>query len=375
MKIQSKIIVMIFSVAVLIILASCGNKKQAEEPVQTSDSLIVVTKTQFETEKMALGTSSMIPFDQMVKCNGKIVAKSTGMAKISTPVAGIVQKINCSNGQLVGRGQVLFELSGNNLIEIQRDFTETSSMLKKAKSEFDRMKALYSEKVGTEKEYILAESEYKAVNARYAALKLKIEAMGLDAAKIEEGQFFSSFKILAPISGQISQINLSIGQFADPQNYHAEIIDSKQMQLQLAVFEKEVGMLQPELAVQFNLLSDTLQMSATLQSVGNMVDNQTKTVACYASLAATEKPLVNNAFTEASIIIGTDTLNAVPSEAIMKTEDEFFVLKLASQDAGAYYFEKVKVQPGLTNRMYTEVKNIHSADKLLVSGIYNLVIE
>ena len=93
MKIQPKITVMIFSVAVLIILASCGNKKQAEEPVQTSDSLIVVTKTQFETEKMALGTVSMMPFNQMVKCNGKIVAKSTGTAKISTPVAGIVQKI------------------------------------------------------------------------------------------------------------------------------------------------------------------------------------------------------------------------------------------------------------------------------------------
>lgn len=375
MKIQPKITVMIFSVAVLIILASCGNKKQAEEPEQTSDSLIIVTKTQFETEKMALGTVSMIPFNQMVKCNGKIVAKSTGTAKISTPVAGIVQKIYCSNGQLVGRGQVLFELSGNNLIEIQRDFTETSSMLKKAKSEFDRMKALYSEKVGTEKEYILAESEYKAVNARYAALKLKIEAIGLDVAKIEDGQFFNSFKILAPISGQISQINLSIGQFADPQNYHAEIIDSKQMQLQLAVFEKEVGMLQPGLAVQFNLLSDTLQMSGTLQSVGNMVDNQTKTVACYASLAATEKPLVNNAFTEASIIIGTDTLNAVPSEAIMKTEDEFFVLKLASQDADNYYFEKIKVEPGLTNRMYTEVKNLQRTEKLLVSGIYNLIVD
>lgn len=375
MKIQSKITVMIFSAAVLIILASCGNKKQAEEPEQTSDSLIVVTKTQFETEKMALGTVSMMSFNQMVKCNGKIVAKSTGTAKISTQVAGIVQKIYCSNGQLVGRGQVLFELSGNNLIEIQRDFTETSSMLKKAKSEFDRMKTLYSEKVGTEKEYILAESEYKAVNARYAALKLKIEAMGLDVTKIEDGQFFNSFKILAPISGQISQINLSIGQFADPQNYHAEIIDSKQMQLQLAVFEKEVGMLQPGQAVQFNLLSDTLQMSGTLQSVGNMVDNQTKTIACYASLAATEKPLVNNAFTEASIIIGIDTLNAVPSEAIMKTEDEFFVLKLASQDADAYYFEKVKVEPGLTNRVYTEVKNLQRTDKLLVSGIYNLILD
>ena len=375
MKIQSKITVMIFSAVVLIILASCGSKKQTEEPLQTSDSLIVVTKAQFETEGMAIGTASLMSFNQVVKCNGKIVAKSTGTAKLSTPVAGIVQKIYCSNGQMVGRGQVLFELSGNNLIEIQRDFTETSSMLKKAKSEFDRMKALYSEKVGTEKEYIMAESEYKAVNARYAALKLKIEAMGLDVAKIEDGQFFSSFKILAPISGQISQINLSIGQFADPQNYHAEIIDSKQMQLQLAVFEKEVGMLKPGQAVQYNLLSDTLQMSGTLQSVGNMVDNQSKTIACYASLTATEKPLVNNAYTEASIIIGTDTLNAVPSEAILKTEDEFFVLKLASQDASAYYFEKVKVEPGLTNKMYTEIKNLQNAEKLLVSGIYNLVIE
>ena len=375
MKIQPKITAIVFSAAVLIILASCGNKKQTEEPLQISDSLIVVTKAQFETEGMAFGTTSLMPFNHEIKCNGKIVTKPTGMAKVSTSVAGIIQKIYCSNGQMVGRGQVLFELSGNELIEIQRDFTETSSMLKKTKSEYERIKALYSEKVGTEKEYILAESEYKAVNARYSALKLKIEAMGLDAAKIQEGQFFSSFKIVAPISGQISQINLSIGQFADTQNYHAEIIDSKQIQLQLATFEKEIGMLKPGQAVHFNLLSDTLQMNATLQSVGNMVDNETKTVACYAAIETTDKPLVNNAFTEVNIIIGTDTLNAVPSEAILKTEDEFFVLKLARQDADAYYFEKVKIEPGLTNRMYTEVKNLQSAEKLLVSGIYNLVIE
>lgn len=375
MKIQPKISAIVFSAAVLILLASCGNKKQAEEPAEATDSLIVVTKAQFETEGMALGTASLMPFDKVVKCNGKIVAKSTGTAKLSTPVAGIVQKIYCSNGQMVGRGQVLFELSGNDLIEIQREFTETSSLLKKAKSEFDRMKALYSEKVGTEKEFIMAESEYKAVNARYSALKLKIEAMGLDAAKIEEGQFFNSFKIVAPISGQISQINLSIGQFADPQNYHAEIIDSKQMQLQLAVFENEVGMLKPGQTVHFNLLSDTLQMNATLQSVGNMVDNETKTVACYAAIETTDKPLVNNAFTEIEIIIGTDTLPAVNTEAIIKGENESFVLKLVSQDSGAYYFKKVKIEPGQTNGTYTEIKNFQFTENLLISGIYNIVIE
>lgn len=375
MMIQLKIKAMVFSAAVLIVITSCSNRKQTEEPAVVTDSLIVVTKAQFDTERMVLGTASLMPFNQVVKCNGKIVAKSTGRAKISTPVAGIVQKIYCSNGQMINRGQVLFELSGNELIEIQRDFTESSSTLKKTKSEYDRMKMLYSEKVGTEKDYILAESEYKSANARYASLKLKIEAMGLDAAEIEAGQFFSSFKIAAPISGQISEITLSIGQFADPLNYHAEIIDSKQLQLQLAVFENEVVLLKPGQVVHFNFLSDTMQMTATLQSVGNVVDNATKTIACFASLAPNEKLPVNNAFTEANIIIGTDSLNAVPSDAILKTENEFFVLKLKTQDANSYYFEKVKVDIGLANSKYTEVKNIQHTEKLLVSGIYNLVIE
>jgi cobalt-zinc-cadmium efflux system membrane fusion protein len=286
-----------------------------------------------------------------------------------------VQKIYCSNGQTVGRGQALFELSGNELIEIQRDFTETASLLKKANSEFERMRALFTEKVGTEKEYIVAESEYKAVNARYSALKLKLESMGLNPAQIEEGKFFSSFKIVAPIGGQISQINLAIGQFADPQNYHAEIIDAKQLQLQLAVFEKDAGQLKPGQTVLFNLLSDTMQLSATLQSTGNMIDAETKTAACFATITATGKTLINNAFAEANVIIGTDTLLAVASEAVLKTDDEQFVLKLTKQEAESYYFEKVKITAGKTNGKFTETNNLRGDEKLLLSGIYNLAIE
>lgn len=375
MKIQTKIIAMLFSAALLMVMASCGNKKQAEEPVAASDSLVVVTKTQFETDGMKLGNPSQVIFNRVVKCNGKIVAKSAGMAKVSTPVSGIVQKVLCSNGQLVTRGQALFELSGNELIEIQRDFTETSSLLKKAKSDFERMKALYSEKVGTEKEYIVAESEYLAIKARYSALKLKLEFMGLDAAKIESGQFFSSFRITAPISGQISQINLATGQFADPQNYHAEIIDSKQLQLQLAVFEKDAGLLTPGLPVQFNLLSDTIQMNATIQLVGNSIDTETKTVACFALIEPNAKTLVNNAFTEASIITGTDSLLAVPNDALLKTENDFFVLKLAKEDAGAYYFEKIKAESTLVNESHTAIINLQGKERLLISGVYNLVID
>lgn len=375
MKILSKINSIVICTAILIFFTACGNKKTAETSAETSDPLIVVSKTQFATEGMELGTASPRPFYKVVKCNGKIVTKSTGTAKISTPVAGIVQKIYCSNGQKVGRGQVLFELSGNDLIEIQRDFSETSSQLKKAKSEFDRVKMLYLEKVGTEKELITVESEYKSVNARYSALKLKIEIMGLDASKIEEGQFFSSFKILAPISGQISAINLSIGQYADPQNYHAEIIDSKQLQLQLAIFEKEIGGLKSGQPVYFNLLSDTTKIGAVLQSVGNMVDTETKTIACFASLQTTNKQLVNNAFTEAEIIISTDTLNAIPSGAILKSDNEFSVLKLARQDADAYFFEKVIIEPGRITGAYTEAGNIPADEKILIKGVYNLVVD
>ena len=154
-------------------------------------------------------------------------------------------------------GQILFELSGNEFIELQKDFAEMASQLKRIRSEYERVKSLYSEKVGTEKEMILAESDFKAANAKYSALKMKLKLIGLNDTKIEDGNFYESFSLKSPLDGYISRINASIGQYADQQTTIAEIFDVTRLQLRIAVFEKDLGKLKENQKITFNLLGNT----------------------------------------------------------------------------------------------------------------------
>ena len=195
-----------------IILLSCNHKKETAQKSETDENLITVTEGQFKTGNMTIGEPSRMIFEDIIRCNGNIVTEPSGSARISTQIPGLVKKINCSVGQKVYQGQVLFELTGNDFIELQKDLAETASQLKRQKSEYERIKSLFDEKISTEKEFIQSESEFKASNAKYSALKMKIRSLGLVESKIENGDFYESFSITSPISGHISRVNVSTGQ-------------------------------------------------------------------------------------------------------------------------------------------------------------------
>lgn len=65
---------------------------------------------------------------------------------------------------------------------------------------------------------------------------MKIEAMGLSASKIENGEFYSSYAIKTPINGNISTLNAQIGSYIDSQSELLEIINPDMLQLKLSLF-------------------------------------------------------------------------------------------------------------------------------------------
>lgn len=213
---MKRISILLFIITV-IFSGSCASKTKTEDTTVVPENLISISREQFEMEKIVLGKPEKIEFDEIVKCNGNIITKPTGIAVISTSIPGIVKKINCIPGQKVYVGQILFEITGNEFIELQKEFSETASQLTRIRSEFERIKSLYSENVGTEKEMVLAESDYKVVNAKYSALKMKLNYIGLDETNIEKGNFYESFSIVSPLNGYISLVNISVGQFTEQQ--------------------------------------------------------------------------------------------------------------------------------------------------------------
>jgi len=358
-----------------IVLISCRDNV-AEQKTESQEHLITISQQQFVAGQMSMGELEMKVFKQTVHCHGNIISKPGGTATISTNVSGLVNRIFCTPGQKVTSGQAIFEITGNELIELQKDLAETSSLLIRVRSEYERLKSLFAERVGSEKDLIFAESEYKAIQAAYSALKMKIQLLGLDVAQVEKGIFSESFTLKSPINGYISQINVTMGQYADPQTAIAEVFDASMLYLRIAVFEKDITSLKEKQTVLFRLLGNPMEYIATLSSIGRNIDNETKTVLCLAEIDDLGKTnFVSNAYIEARIVTQIDTVIAIPEGAIVRSGGNNYLLLFENQDSDTYYFSKKIIETGQSINGYVEILNPPDNRKVLAGGAFNIPVE
>ncbi len=356
----------------------CASPEVADEAESNqSGELIQITQQQFEAENMEIGEISMQLFEETITCNGYIVAPPNGMAQISTQISGIVESIHYSIGNYVKKGQVLCRLASNDLIILQQDFAETSVNLKKLKADWERSKALYEEKIGAEKDYLAIESNYQITKANYLTLKLRLENLDLDVAKIEAGEFYGTFPIMAPINGYITDRQIVLGQFIEQQKQLMEIVDVNQLRLQLSVFESDMKHIEAGQNVQFGTVGESsILHTATITSIGKTINMETKTIKCIAKIDKTEAfQLINNTYIEAQISVDQSSAKALPSEAILKSGQYYYVLVLQNSDSENYYLRKVEVKVGRISNGFTEVIDGESLTKVVTKGVYNLMQE
>ena len=358
-----------------IFIYSCKNK--SSEVVQPETGLIEIAKTQFESEKMEFGEAKMASFTELVHFTGNIVPSVTGQAQISLPARGLIMRINCSPGKEISKGAVMFEVSGNEFIDMQKDYAESVALLKRLKTEYDRQKELTTDNIVAKKDFIQAESMYNIELAKCNALKIKIQLIGLDAARIETGQFYNSFTVKAPVKGYITSINANIGQYIEPQQIIAEIVDPSTFRARLSVFDKDINKVQAGQDVVFYPSGDKDQKyKAKINSVGKAIDSFTKSINCFADIEnISNVSFVSNQFIEGDIIVASDSAYSVPESALLKSEDQSYILSLEKTDNDIYYLGKLKVNAGRINNGMLELKDNPGSNKILLKGVYNIKIE
>lgn len=360
------------------LIMGCSNSAgPGEDESAASDDLIQVTKQQFESDNMKIGEVSLQSFEEIIECNGYIAAPPNGMAQISSLISGIVENIYCAVGDYVKKGQVLCRISSNELIELQQDFAETSAYQKRLKADWERSKALYEEKIGAEKDYLAIESNYQITKANYLTLKLRLENLDLDVAKIEAGEFYGTFPIMAPINGYITDRQIVLGQFIEQQKQLMEIVDVNQLRLQLSVFESDMKYIDAGQNVQFRTVGESgIIHTATITSIGKTINMETKTIKCFAKINMLETfQLINNTYIEAQISVNQTEANALPSDAILKSGQEYYVLVLEKSDSENYYLRKVEVGIGRIANGFTEIIDGEGLTRVVTKGVYNLMQE
>jgi len=365
----------IILLVICIAIASCNNNAEQASYIETD--LIEITKAQFDFEKMELGEPSLKPFVDAVHVTGTIVPSLEGHAQISVPVSGSISKIHCKPGQMVSKGAAMFEISGNDFIDQQKDFAESSAIVSKLKSDYLRSKELYNDNIATQKDFISAESNYLAENAKYMSLKIKLESSGLDVSKIERGEFYSYYTIKAPINGFVASINATIGQYIEPNYKIAEIVDDNSLQLRLSVFEKNSYKIKTGQKVVFYISGNkSVKHYATITAVGKSIMPESKSIECYAALDNLKSlNLVCNQHVECEVYVAVDSVLSIPETAIINSENDSHVLLYEKEADSVYYFKKLKVKKGREANGYVELTEQLPASKLLIDGVYNIQVE
>ena len=361
----------------LLVLQSCKETVTTEE-IATNSDFIEISELQFNRSKMELGVLQNQPFEQTVSVTGVIDVPPTHKASITSFLGGYVKSCGLQVGEEVKKGQTLLVLENTQFVDIQKDYIEVAQQIKYLKTEYERQKTLFQEKITSEKNYFKAESDYLQAQGMYQTLLEKLRMLNINPKAVEQGKVTSQITILAPISGSVSEVNAAIGAYVSPSDVILEIIDDKALQLELQVFEKDILNIKSGQKVNFKVSeSGDKTYQATVHLVGNSIQNQDRSVLVYANLEnQSEAHFIAGMFVEAKVVTKTQEGLALPKDAIWFENDRTFVLVLVKNDKTKNYsFKKTKVNLGVqTNEMVEILLNqgFDAQTKFLTKGIFDI---
>ncbi|MFT7441967.1 MAG: cobalt-zinc-cadmium efflux system membrane fusion protein [Maribacter sp.] len=367
--------IVLFSFAFL----ACGHQEKnttTEEEATGNKSEITINKAQFESEKMEFGELSEQSFNTVIRTNGMIDVPPENKFSVNTFIGGYVTKIPLLIGDKVTKGQLVASLESIEFVEIQQQYLEVAEQLIYLKNEYTRQKTLFDEQITSQKNYLKAESIYKSNLATYNGLRQKLQMININPDAVGRGEITSTINLYAPINGYITKVNVSNGTFISSANELLEIVNTNHIHLELSVFEKDILKIKKEQNILFKVpeASDKVH-DAAVYLVGTSISND-RTIKVHGHIHEEEKTkFITGMFVEADIICDSKKELSLPKSAIIQNENNYFTLVLKNKKDNKYQFKKVKLNIGLQDENYVQVKNyaILENKKVLTKGVFMLL--
>jgi len=360
----------------LILMVSCKETKKEVAP--KDDGLVTVSSEQFQTMSMTIGTPVNQDFDVTVKASGRIDVPPQNRAKVSTFIAGYVKSTKLLPGDKVTKGQALVTLESTEFIDIQKDFLEVAEQINYLKSEFERQKTLYNEKITSQKNYLKAESDYRSALGKYQTLRQKLQLLNINPIQVQQGKIATTITLYAPISGDVTVVNANVGMLMAPSETIIEIVNNSDLHLELSVFEKDILKVKENQTIKFTVPEASKEVfKGSTHLIGKSVENTDRTINVHGHLDdSVKQKLLTGMFVEAAIVINTKKGFAIPKDALISENQKYFVLLLKSQDKAGYHFERVPVEKGTDSENFVEIipnDQVKATSKILTKGVFDII--
>src|SRR5690349_6060905 len=220
-----------------VLLVSCNQKTEPQEASheEISGTEVSLTAEQQKAIGLQLDTIMLRNLSSTLKVNGKVEVPPQNKAQVNILTGGIVKSINIKEGEFVHAGQVLATMENLEFLQLQQDYLATQANLPYLKSEFERQRDLHKENINAAKAAELAESNYNLQLTNLKGLYHKLKLYNINPDHLTTESIRNTFSVLSPISGHITSITSSIGQYIDPNTSIFQIVDNRFLHIDLSI--------------------------------------------------------------------------------------------------------------------------------------------
>ncbi len=317
-------------------MASIKEKIAALDTIGNLKKILVTTKT-IAAEK----------FRHTTDVQGQVTGDQ--LLNVSPQVPAVYSRIYVTKGSTVVKGQLLATLDDKVL---RQGLEELKSGIDFAKTVYDKQKALWDQKIGSEIQYLTAKNNLESLNKKLVTMN----------------QQLAMYKLKSPINGVVDDVFSKEGEMGSPGLPSIRVVNLKTLKVVANVAEANIDKIKPgnKVEITFPDLNKTIQ--STVKTVGKVISDMNRTFTVDVALPSSPDYRPNMLCIVKIIDYSNENAFVVPINSLGKADNESFVYVVEAKD-GISKAAKRMVSLGLTSTDKVEVKSgLKAGDKIITIG-------
>ena len=319
------------------------------------DEALATLDVKKEEALVSVRTLTDTAFSHYLEIQGSVNTKENIL--VQPEFQGTLVSLNVKAGQRVSKGQVLGKIDDAGL---SQQVASLENQYALAKTTFERQKNLWSQKIGSEMQYLQAQTQMISAQRGVAQIKAQLEKTILKA----------------PFTGTIDEVFVEKGQVVAPsQQGLMRIVNLSNMYVSTSVPETYIGKLKVGTEVDVFLTSLGKTYKGKVRQIGNFVNPNNRSFGIEVSVPNPENLLRPNQVANLKI---TDYFSknaiVVPTNVIQEDgEKNKFVYTAINVSGKTGIAKKVIVKLGQSSNNVTEILSGLSAEAIIVSEGANAI--
>lgn len=246
------------------------------------EGLIALSDAQIQAAAIVVDTASAGHIQTALLLPGEIRLNEDRTSHVVPRLAGVVESVSVSLGQVVKKGQVLAAIASPAAAEQRSELQTARKRLTLARTTYEREKTLWEQKVSAQQDYEQARQTLSEAEVAVANAQQQLSALGLSTVSASG---LNRIELRAPLDGIVIEKHLSLGEAVKEDSAVFTIADLSQVWAEINVPAKDLPSVRVGEKVTIKATAFDASAPGTIAFVGALIGEQTRTAKARVVLA------------------------------------------------------------------------------------------